>query len=73
HVASFSRKDEPRGERTMEWGTTHAFRHAPHAPEVIYDTGGIGKEAMVRLVGCDALHVVERAVAIARIVGGNFE
>ncbi len=73
HVASFSRKDEPRGERTMEWGTTHAFRHDPHAPEVIYDTGGIGKEAMVRLVGCDALHVVERAVAIARIVGGNFE
>jgi len=71
HVASFLREDEPQGEQTMEWGTVHAFTHAPQVPDVIYDTGGIGKEAMVRLIGYDALHVVERAITIARVIGGD--
>ncbi|CAD7771395.1 Bifunctional thiamine biosynthesis protein ThiDN [Candidatus Methanoperedenaceae archaeon GB50] len=71
HLESFSREDEPPGEQTMEWGTAHAFEKSREKPDVIYDRGGVGKEAMIRLLGRDAHDVVERAITIAKIVGGS--
>ncbi len=64
-VASFSRKDEPSGVSTMEWGVAEAIRRSGSVPDVIYDTGDIGKEAMIRLLGKNAVEVVRRALEIA--------
>ncbi len=63
-VESFSREDEPEGVSTMEWGVGEAIRRAGMVPDVIYDKGDIGKEAMIRLLGRDAVEVAGRAVEI---------
>ncbi len=71
HVASFSREDEPEGVSTMEWGVSEAIRSAGRVPDVIYDTGGVGKEAMIRLLGRDAVQVAQMAVEIGAMMGRN--
>jgi hydroxymethylpyrimidine/phosphomethylpyrimidine kinase len=43
-----------------------AIRTSGLVPDVIYDTGGVGKEAMIRLLGRDALDVVGKALLIAK-------
>ncbi len=63
-TASFSRKDEPEGVSTMEWGVGVAFKRTGRVPDVIYDKGDVGKEAMIRLLGKDAKEVAGRAVEI---------
>ncbi len=65
-IASFSREDEPEGAATMEWGVGEVIRREGGVPDVIYDTGGMGKEAMIRLLGRDAVEVAGRGVEIAR-------
>ena len=35
----------------MEWGTKHAITLLGRLPDVIYDTGSIGKEPMIRILG----------------------
>ena len=65
-MASFSRKDEPSDVSTMEWGVARAIKGAGRVPDVIYDTGGVGKEAMIRLLGKDAMEVAGKAIEIAR-------
>lgn len=66
NIASFSREDEPEGVSTMEWGVEQAIRTSGSVPDVIYDTGGMGKEAMIRLLGCDALEVAGKAVLMGK-------
>lgn len=66
NVASFSREDEPEDVATMEWGVGEAIRKKGAVPDVIFDTGGVGKEAMIRLLGKDAVEVAGRAVEIGR-------
>ncbi len=68
-IFSFSREDEPEGVSTMEWGVGDVIKREGRVPAVIYDTGGVGKEAMIRLLGRDAMEVVGRAVEIARAMG----
>ncbi|MDP2768023.1 MAG: bifunctional hydroxymethylpyrimidine kinase/phosphomethylpyrimidine kinase [Candidatus Methanoperedens sp.] len=68
NTASFSRDDEPQGVSTMEWGVNLAIRSTGRVPDVIYDTGGVGKEAMIRLLGRDAVEVARRAVEIGAIM-----
>lgn len=63
-MATFSREDEPEGVSTMEWGVNEAIKSAGMVPEVIYDIGAVGKEAMIRLLGGDAKEVAGRAVEI---------
>jgi len=63
-IASFIRDEEPSGVSTMEWGVNDAITRAGRVPDVIFDTGGVGKEAMVRLLGRDAVGVVRRAFEI---------
>jgi hydroxymethylpyrimidine kinase / phosphomethylpyrimidine kinase / thiamine-phosphate diphosphorylase len=64
-IASFRREDEPEGVSTMEWGVSDAIRREGKVPDVIYDKGGIGKEAMIRLLGKEAVEVAGNAIKIA--------
>jgi len=51
-LGSFDRKFEPKDiPSTMEWGTKHAITTAGFVPDIIYDTGGTGKEPMIRVLG----------------------
>lgn len=72
-VGSFDRGREPDEKaredgQTMQWGIDQAIAVGEGVPDVIYDRGAYGKEAMVRLFGRDAMEVVRRAVAISRRV-----
>ncbi|HUU56768.1 MAG TPA: thiamine-phosphate synthase family protein [bacterium] len=72
-VGSFDRGREPEERaredgQTMQWGVDQAIAAGEGVPDVIYDRGAYGKEAMVRLFGRDAMEVVRRAVAISRRV-----
>ena len=64
-IASFSRKEEPEDVSSMEWGMDEVIKSAGSVPDVIYDTGDFGKEAMIRLLGRDAVEVAERALEIS--------
>ncbi len=70
-IATFSREDEPEGISTMEWGVSEAIKSAGMVPDVIYDHGAVGKEAMIRLLGRDAKEVAGRAVEIGVGMGGR--
>ena len=59
-VGSFDRRDEPSGSSTMEWGTDHAITKLGHVPDVVWDGGGTGKEAMVRVLGRNPDEVVKK-------------
>ncbi len=67
-IASFSREEEPPNEHTVDWGTSIAIRDHGKISDIIYDIGGIGKEAMIRIIGNDAKEVAEKAIRIAERV-----
>jgi hydroxymethylpyrimidine/phosphomethylpyrimidine kinase len=51
-ITSFSRNQEPKNPHSsMEWGTNYAIQKHGEIPDIIYDTGGQGKEAMIRILG----------------------
>jgi hydroxymethylpyrimidine/phosphomethylpyrimidine kinase len=51
-LGSFDRKNEPPDTTsTMEWGTKHAITLHGRIPDIIYDTGSVGKEPMIRILG----------------------
>ncbi len=66
-IASFDREDEPPQHQTMDWGTAHAIKEAGYVPQVIYDRGGTGKEAMVRILGRSAVEVADLAIRVSRV------
>ncbi|MCL7415944.1 MAG: bifunctional hydroxymethylpyrimidine kinase/phosphomethylpyrimidine kinase [ANME-2 cluster archaeon] len=74
-VATFDRAHEPAGVSTMEWGTRTAIdaylKLHDRVPDVVYDLGAVGKEPMVRLLGHRAVDAAQRAVEIARKMGGG--
>ncbi|NYT12300.1 MAG: bifunctional hydroxymethylpyrimidine kinase/phosphomethylpyrimidine kinase [Methanomassiliicoccales archaeon] len=59
-VGSFSRSDEPRERRTMEWGTEKAIMELGQVPDAVYDRGGVGKEPMIRILGQDPEAVLDK-------------
>lgn len=65
-MGSFSRRDEPEGVSTMEWGITSVLSQM--RADVVYDGGDVGKEPMVRLFGKSATEVANRALRIAHRV-----
>ena len=67
-ISTFGRGKEPRGAKTMVWGTEQAIKKIGKVPQVIFDRGAPGKEAMVRLLGTSSLEVVELALRLAREV-----
>ena len=51
-IGTFDRKDEPStAPSTMEWGTKYAITALGRVPDIIYDTGSVGKEPMIRVLG----------------------
>lgn len=69
-VGTFDRKDEPAAATsTMEWGTKHAISILSRVPDVIYDTGDVGKEPMIRVLGKnpeDVIFKLQRLVSTSR-------
>ena len=63
-MASFDRKDEPSQHTTMDWGANSAIVEAGYVPQVIHDAGGVGKEAMVRILGRSAVAVADMAMRV---------
>ena len=65
-LASFDRRDEPSTvSSTMEWGTKQAITTAGYVPDIICDTGSLGKEPMIRVLGknpCDVLAKIKKIV-----------
>ncbi|MBS3777869.1 MAG: bifunctional hydroxymethylpyrimidine kinase/phosphomethylpyrimidine kinase [Candidatus Thermoplasmatota archaeon] len=59
--SSFNRTNEPEDvSSTMDWGTQTAIKKAETCPDFIYDTGGIGKEPMIRIIGTNPKNVYEK-------------
>lgn len=56
----FDRREEPENVSTMEWGTEQAIRSLGRVPDVIWDEGGVGKEAMIRVLGDSPGQVVDK-------------
>jgi hydroxymethylpyrimidine kinase / phosphomethylpyrimidine kinase / thiamine-phosphate diphosphorylase len=56
---------KPDGE-ALEYGTDYAIKLYKKVPDVVYDRGGMKKEAIVRVFGTDAINVVEKALLISR-------
>lgn len=72
-IASFSRKDEPEDVvSTMEWGVADAIKNAGCIPDVVYDKGDVGKEAMIRLLGRNAVQVAGMALQIIALQSSNW-
>lgn len=69
-LATFDRSDQPEGVSTMEWGTERAIVEAGRIPDVIYDEGAVGKEAMMRVLGRQPADVLRKVRRIGRAIGG---
>jgi hydroxymethylpyrimidine/phosphomethylpyrimidine kinase len=66
-VGTFDRKDEPQtAPSTMEWGTKHAITILGRVPDIIYDTGSVGKEPMIRILGKDPKDVLFKIQKLVR-------
>jgi len=59
-ISSFDRSDEPPEVSSMDWGTTTALKQSKLCPDLIYDTGGMGKEPMIRILGTDPKEIVTK-------------
>ncbi len=66
-VASFAMDDEPADTHTMDRGTSQAINKYGAVPDIIYNKGAIGKEAMIRIMGQTATEIANKAVKIAEI------
>ncbi|MEM1731953.1 MAG: bifunctional hydroxymethylpyrimidine kinase/phosphomethylpyrimidine kinase [Desulfurococcaceae archaeon] len=68
-VVFVDRRLEPQDIRSregmsMKWLVEEAFKKANRVPDIIYDMGDIGKEPMIRILGRDALEVVNKLLEI---------
>ena len=52
---------------TLAWGVEEAIKAVGKIPEVIYDLGEVGKEAMIRVLGNSAIEVVEKTLASIKL------
>lgn len=67
----FDRREEPQEVteaegRSLAWGVEKVLVGAGEVPDVIYDEGGWGKEAMIRVLGGDPGEVVQKVIEIKR-------
>jgi hydroxymethylpyrimidine kinase/phosphomethylpyrimidine kinase len=67
-ISTFDRSREPMGAKTMIWGTEQAIKKIGKVPQVIFDKGAPGKEAMVRLLGTSPMEVAGLALRLAKEV-----
>ncbi len=71
-VSSYDRNREPEDVKKVEggtipWGVEEAINKVGCVPDVVYHIGCWGKEAMICLVGPNAVEVAEMAVCIAKL------
>jgi hydroxymethylpyrimidine/phosphomethylpyrimidine kinase len=64
-IGTFSRREQPEGTSTMEWGTAQAIRKQGRVPDVIYDLGDVGKEAMIRVIGRNPRDILRKMRMLA--------
>jgi len=50
---------------TLEWGTDQVLAGLKHIPDIIFDTGDVGKEPMIRVLGTTPLDVADKIIKIA--------
>ncbi len=67
-ISNFERDKQPKDTNTMEWGTRAAIKKLGKIPNIIYDNGGKGKEAMIRIIGRDAREIVKTSLNIAKFI-----
>jgi len=64
------RKEPPEVKRvegmTTRWGAEEAIKSAGRVPDAIYHDGDWGKEAMITILGRDAVEVAHRVIRIAK-------
>jgi len=63
---SFNRADEPKCfDDNKEWGTWSVIQEAGGAvPDIVYETGGHGKEAVIRVFGTDAVDAANKVILL---------
>jgi len=67
-IGTFDRLKEPEDiKSTMEWGTTQSIQKLGVTPDIIYDTGGVGKEPMIRILGNNPKDVLNRARILVKL------
>lgn len=54
------------GGSSLEWVIENSLKEEKGIPDVIYDTGDVGKEPMVIILGKDAREIVEKVLRIAK-------
>lgn len=67
-IGEFDRSKEPKTTSTMEWGTEFVIKQLGQVPDIIYDKGGIGKEAMIRILGKNPEDVLKKLKLILKKV-----
>ena len=60
---SFDRTQEPPGISTMDWGVASCCKEG--VPDVCYDYGGMGKEAIIRILGENPIGVTNNIIMIS--------
>jgi predicted fused transcriptional regulator/phosphomethylpyrimidine kinase len=65
-AVEFERDAQKPDAGTVEYGTDYAIKLCKKVPDVVYDRGGMKKEAILRVFGIDAINVVEKALLISR-------
>lgn len=69
-MASFDREQEPAQSRqvslgrSLDWGTDQVIREKGSVPDLIYDRGCLGMEAICRVIGKDAVDVARKVATI---------
>lgn len=72
-AAEFRRKDEPsnystREGRSLDWGVQSVLLKGGGTPDIIFDRGGEGKEAMVRVFGRSAADAAKKIVMMNKLL-----
>jgi len=73
-IGSFSRDKEPEEVlevegKSLSWGVSKAIEELGTVPDLIYDLGGPGKEAMIRVIGLDIEDVVQKILNLQEELG----
>jgi len=71
-IRSFDRMDEPATVKnqegsTLEWGTREVLTHTKTIPDLIYDTGDMGKEPMIRVIARTPKEAVTKALRVGGV------
>lgn len=69
-IDSFSRSSEPSDIRategaTLPWGVREVLASRSDVPDIIYDSGDIGKEPVIRVLGKNPAEVADKVIAIS--------